>query len=280
MRGWMALAVVLAVAGCGQERLTGGGGGGKVAVARLEKPGAVMLIGGGDTAALTYKRFVDQAGGAGAAVVVVPFASGAADAEGVRAGLAGAGADAVVLTGDPARRDAELALIRAARGVYVGGGLPEKLVADFKPYADAVRGAWNAGCVVGGTSAGAMVWGDRMIVKGEPEQVRSSGLDEATGGAAVRPGLGFLPGVTVDPHFTERERQYRLWLAAGETRTLGLGVDEGTIAVVTSTGELDVLGAGTVTVVRPEGAAGQPARMTILKQGDTIVLEDWQFDAR
>jgi cyanophycinase len=276
MQRWAWLALVAALAGCGSA----GGGGGAYHVSRLETPGTFVLIGGGDTSAFTYERFLHQAGGPGAPVVVVPFASGAADGEDARRGLTAQGADATVLTGDPARREAEATLIRQANGLYFVGGVAEKLTAAFQPYAEAARAAWQAGCVIGGTSAGAMVWGDRMIVRGDPGQVQAHGLDEAHGGAAVRPGLGWLAGLTVDPHFSERTRMYRLWLAAGETHTLGLGIDEGTMAILSPAGAMRVVGGGTVTVLRPEGAAGQPARMTILKQGDELRWKDWTVDAR
>jgi cyanophycinase len=247
-------------------------------VAKLEAPGTFFLVGGGDTQTLTYERFLRQAGGAGAPVVVVPFAGSPAEGEGVRQALERLGAQARLLTGAEAQRANELAAIRQANGLYFPGGVPERLLSGFAPFAEAARAAWQSGCVIGGTSAGAMVWGSRMIVKGDSGPVRLYGLDERQGGAAVRPALGWLGAMTVDPHFGERARMHRLWLAAGETRTLGLGVDEGTIAVFSPAGLLKVLGMGTVTVIRPEGGAGEPARLTILKQGDELDWTDWALD--
>lgn len=276
MRRLGALLLITMLAGCG----TAGGGGGMVRLARLEMPGAFVLMGGGDTNAISYERFVRQAGGAGAPIVVVPFASGGPDVESARRGLADEGAAVSVLTGASDERPAELALVRQAAGLYFIGGVAEKATAAFAPFTEAARSAWQAGCVLGGTSAGAMVWGDRMIVKGEPEEVRLYGLDESKGGAALRPGFGLLAGMMVDPHFNQRDRLYRLWLAAGETHTLGLGIDEGTMAIVSPTGTMRVWGGGTVTVIRPEGTAGEPARMTMLKQGDALDWKSWEIDAR
>lgn len=279
MRGWLTLALMFALAGCGAAPSAGGGGGG-VAVATSDAPGALFLVGGGDLTELTYKRFVTQAGGPGAQVVVVPFASGPAEGDAVKKALEEQGAVATVVTGASDRRPAELAAIRAAQGVFVPGGLVEKLLTDVQPYMEATRAAWLDGCVVGGSSAGAMAWGDQVIVRGDAGPVRMYGLDESLGGAAIRPGLGLLAGATVDPHFQERARLHRLWLAAGETRTVGLGIDEGTVALVTGAGKLRALGAGTVTVIRPEGGPGAPARLTVLKQGDEVDWRSWAIEAR
>ncbi|MFP5502183.1 MAG: cyanophycinase, partial [Candidatus Sericytochromatia bacterium] len=179
-----------------------------------------------------------------------------------RAALEGVGARHVtVLTGDPARLAAERAAIRAAWGVWFTGGLPDKLLGAFDPYREATDAAWRAGATIGGTSAGAMAWGDRLIMRGEGSEA-----------PVLEPGLGFLPGLLIDPHFGARSRFGRLWTATGETGALGLGVDEETAAIVGSDGSLEVYGAGAVTVIKPEGAA---ARVTLLRNRETLNLRDW-----
>lgn len=287
MRGWMVLSVlVAALVGCGASVPPGsggggGGGGGRYTVARLEAPGAFFLAGGGNLAPLTLQRFVEQAGGKGAPIVVVPFAGGAVEGERYRQAFSALGAQVTVLTGAADQRDSELAAMRGANGLFFPGGLVEKLLTDMGPFQAAARAAWQAGCVIGGSSAGAMAWGDRVIVRGEADSVSAAGLDEAKGGAAVRPGLGLLAGTIVDPHFRERGRLHRLWLAAGETGKLGIGLDEDTAVVVTGGGTVRVVGPGTVTLIRPEGGAGGSARMTILKQGQEANWGDWAIgDAR
>lgn len=285
MRGWIVCSVLVALVGCGasvpQTGGGGGGGGGRYTVARLEAPGAFFLAGGGNLAPLTLQRFVEQAGGRGAPIVVVPFAGGAAEGDRHRQAFEALGAQVTVLTGAAERREAELAAMRGANGLYFPGGLVEKLLSDMGPFEAAARAAWLSGCVIGGSSAGAMAWGDRVIVRGEAEAVSAAGLDEAKGGAAIRPGLGLLSGTIVDPHFRERGRLHRLWLAAGETGRLGLGLDEDTAVVVTGSGTVRVVGPGTVTLIRPEGGADASARMTILKQGQEANWADWAMpDAR
>ena len=48
--------------------------------------------------------------------------------------------------------------------------------------------------------------------------------------------------------------------------------------MLSPSGMMRVLGGGTVTVIRPEGAAGEPARMTILKQGDELRWKAWAIE--
>jgi cyanophycinase len=131
------------------------------------------------------------------------------------------------------------------------------------------------GCALGGTSAGAMVWGSRTIVAGESEQALRHGVDEAAGGLGLRDGFGMLSRTIVDPHFGERDRFHRLWVAAGETPSLGIGIDPRTAASVGTDGTLDALGAGTVTLIRPED--GGAARVTVLKAGQSLNLKDWRL---
>ena len=90
--------------------------------------------------------------------------------------------------------------------------------------------------MVGGTSAGAAIMSDLMI---------TGGAEKATTGT----GLGFLAGVIVDQHFTQRKRLKRLAALVDEHPEFpGLGIDEGT-AIVTKDGRFfKVMGEGTVTL--------------------------------
>lgn len=273
MRIWM-LGVLLVVWGCGAAPR------GEATLSKPPRyqlsqrpagPGALYLIGGGDNEPALLRRFVATAGGPDAPIVVAPWANGAPEGDRLRAAFEAVGARRVsVLAGGP---DDER-LIREAYGLYLTGGLPEKLLAASPPYREAVAAAWRAGCVVGGTSAGAMVWGSRAIVSGESDQALRHGIDEAAGGLALREGFGLLAGAIVDPHFNERARFHRLWVAAGETRSLGLGIDPRTAALVGADGRLTALGAGTVTLIRPEGSGA--ARVAVLQAGRSLDLAGWR----
>jgi cyanophycinase len=99
------------------------------------------------------------------------------------------------------------------------------------------------GLLIAGTSAGAAIMSDMMIVAGESQSHPSAGVVE------LGYGLGFLPRVVVDQHFAQRGRLGRLLSAVAQhPGHVGLGIDENT-AVVAHKNELKVLGSGAVTIV-------------------------------
>lgn len=99
------------------------------------------------------------------------------------------------------------------------------------------------GVVIGGTSAGAAMMPDMMIVEGESKtHPRFDTVD-------MGPGMGFLPGIVVDQHFAQRGRLGRLIAALmRQPAVVGIGIDENT-AVIVDGDEFEVIGDGAVTVV-------------------------------
>jgi cyanophycinase len=66
----------------------------------------------------------------------------------------------------------------------------------------------------------------------------------------LAPGLGFLSGIILDQHFSQRDRLGRLQTAVSyNPEELGVGIDEDTAALFRPDGSLEVFGPGTVTVV-------------------------------
>ena len=283
MRGrWSVSVVVLAAvsAGCsglpfmpqtddgrrGSYRIKGQGAG----------PGPVFLAGSGDHPPGQIQHFSNLAGGPGAYIVIGPFAGGAPAGLDAKKAFEGIGAHNVdLLDGQDVAADSKL--LARADGVYLVGGVAEIAARKLTAYAEPLRAAWRAGAVVGGTSAGAMVWGERLIVKGETREAITKGVWEEGGGLEVHPGLAFMPGVVVDPHFNERARFPRLWVATGATALVGIGVDENTAAVWTPEDHrLTAVGPGTVTLLRHDGADnGESARVTVLAEGRSVDLVDW-----
>ena len=273
---WPALALALAlVAGCGTAAA------GKKPAAKAPTyrtldggPGPLFLSGGADDPPALLMRFRDLAGGRGTAIVIVPFAGGPGAGEPYRKGFASMGVDDVVVL-DLEAPDAGRRAIARAGGVYVVGGITTILADRVAPFSAAIREAWRAGAAVGGHSAGAMICADRVIVKGEGPQALAHGIDADAGGLQLKAGVGLLPEAIVDTHFGERGRFPRLWVAAGATGRVGIGVDPDTAAVYTPDGMLKAYGAGAVTLIRPEGA-GAPARVAVLGPGDQAALADWR----
>ncbi|HEU4594266.1 MAG TPA: cyanophycinase [Pyrinomonadaceae bacterium] len=99
------------------------------------------------------------------------------------------------------------------------------------------------GLLIGGTSAGAAMMSNSMIVGG--------GAEENPRVEAVRigPGMDLLVGAMIDTHFSQRGRHGRLLTAVAHyPQDLGLGNDENT-ALVVEGNEFEVIGEGAVTVM-------------------------------
>ncbi|HEX8526405.1 cyanophycinase [Allosphingosinicella sp.] len=106
-----------------------------------------------------------------------------------------------------------------------------------------VRAIFERGGLIAGTSAGASVMSDTMLVKG------TSSESHRIGDLHMAPGLGLIRDVIIDQHFAERGRFGRLIGAvAHNPRVLGLGIDEDTAAVVEEE-SFRVIGSGAVYVV-------------------------------
>lgn len=224
--------------------------------------GALVLVGGGRIPPDVVARFAALAGGAKAKVVLVPGAmprgEGGDDGDEPFARLLRQAGVADVRT-LPCRHPREvtkaaLAVLADATGVWFGGGRQWRLVDAFDG-TDAVA-AFHAvlarGGVIGGSSAGATIQGE-FLVRGNPlgnAEMWHRGYDR---------GFGFLSGVAVDQHFVARNREADLRaLIAAQPRYVGLGLDEGTAAVVQGN-VLEVVGDSTVAVF--DARRGEPAKL-------------------
>lgn len=231
-----------------------------MAPARLAA-GALVIVGGGRIPAAVVERFVALAGGASARVVIVPTALGRVPAgreEPFARALRAAGV-ADVRTfhcAHPSEVTAErLAVLADATAVWFGGGRQWRLcdAYDGTPAVAAFRAVLARGGVIGGTSAGATIQGE-FLVRGNPLGNREEwceGYDR---------GFGFLPGCAIDQHFVARGRTADLQgLVAALPQLIGLGVDEGTAAVVQGSA-LEVVGESRVAVFDVRAAEPRPER--------------------
>lgn len=136
--------------------------------------------------------------------------------------------------------------VRAARGIFLGGGDQVKLVSALSgtPLEDAIRDAYLDGAIVCGTSAGAAALTKTTLAGNEVDE-EGKLVEQYVG-----PGLGLLGyHALVDTHFTQRRRLYRLFVAIAEFPALmGLGIDEDT-ALIVKREIATVVGSGGVTFV-------------------------------
>jgi cyanophycinase len=223
-------------------------------VALPETYGQLVIIGGaedkeGDCTIL--REFVRRAGGLQARVVVMTVATGLPGEVGEQYLniFHRLGVEDVRVVDTARREDATdsraLDAIAQATGVFFTGGNQARITECLKDTElDAkLHQRFSEGIVIAGTSAGAAMMPDMMIVEGESEtnpRMEVVSMDR---------GMGFLPGVVIDQHFAQRGRLGRLLSAvAQQPVNLGFGIDENT-AIAINGKELEVIGEGAITVV-------------------------------
>lgn len=216
--------------------------------------GQLVIIGGAedrDGECRILREFVRRAGGVRSRIVILPTATSEPEEAGrdYTALFERLGAVEVHVLHLRHRDDADkvdgLRAIADATGIFFTGGDQSRIIRLIKGTLldTAIHKRYAEGVVISGTSAGAAVMPDLMIVDGESQT--SPRLDAVKMG----PGMGFLPGVVVDQHFSERGRLGRLITALlQEPRILGCGIDENT-AMIVDGDEFEVIGEGSVTVV-------------------------------
>jgi cyanophycinase len=150
------------------------------------------------------------------------------------------------------RADAEsvkaMKVLEGATAVYFTGGDQLKitsLIGDTPVYSRIMEIFINGGTIAG-TSAGASVMSETMIVGGG-----ANGGSHRIGSALrLAPGLGFAKDMVIDQHFAERGRMGRLLgIVAQNPRIIGIGIDEDTAIEVQPHRGFRVLGTGGVYVV-------------------------------
>lgn len=255
--------------------------------------GQLVIIGGaedkeGDCKVL--REFVRRAGGTKARIVVMTVATELPREVGENyiKVFERLGAEDIRIIDTVTREDAtsstHLEAIKKATGVFFTGGDQARITSILKgTELDAAihKRYEEEGVVVGGTSAGAAMMPDMMIVEGASE------TNPRVDVVQMGPGMGFLPGVVIDQHFLQRGRLGRLISAlAQQPAVLGFGIDEDT-AVIVNGKEFEVVGSGAVTVVdeseathsnvgeilKDEALAVCGARLHILPQGYRFNLE-------
>jgi cyanophycinase len=189
------------------------------------------------------------------------------------------------------RADAEspraMTVLQHATGVFFTGGDQLRLttlIGDTPVFSRCYE-IFVEGGVIAGTSAGAAVMSETMIVSGNGDsspRVKDS--------LHLAPGFGFGKDMLIDQHFAERGRVGRLiGVVAQNPRILGIGIDENTAIEVEAYRRFRVIGKGSVTVIdgsdvsdtnvadEAEGRAISVfgVRLHLLTQGD-----EFDFDTR
>lgn len=160
-------------------------------------------------------------------------------------------------------------VLEKAAGIFFTGGDQLRITSILggTPVGAALYRAYENGAIVAGTSAGAAIMSETMIVEGED--------DESPRRCTVKmaPGLGLMKQVVVDMHFSQRGRQGRLLAAIGQNpNILGIGIDEDTAIAVMPGGKLEVLGSRTVWIV--DGRRITCSNVSELAPDEVLLLSD------
>lgn len=228
--------------------------------------GTLIIVGGGGLPEAITQKFIELAGGEEGHIVVLPTA--APDPLPERSGIAqlfqrlGAGRVTVLPQRnlEEVESDEFLETLQNATGIWFGGGRQWRFV-DAYAGTQAERAFHDLlarGGVIAGSSAGASIQGEYMA-RGNPLgnlDIMSEGYEK---------GLGFLPGVAIDQHFTQRSRMQDLEsLVNTYPQFLGIGIDEGT-AILVQGSHAQVIGQNDVYFLHQPPEDSEPASPKMLK---------------
>jgi cyanophycinase len=217
--------------------------------------GNLVIIGGAedkDADCIILRRFVDLAGGKEAIIGVITTATEYPGEVGnqYQKLFYDLGAlrieNLIINKRDDADDQHIVERLASCTGVFFTGGDQLRITSIIggSEVDKALRVAYKDGVVIAGTSAGASVMSDTMIVEGDDtDTAKKCTLNMAHG-------MGLLEEVVIDQHFAQRGRINRLLTAVAENPyVLGVGIDEDTAIIVNSDATFEVIGSQTVTVV-------------------------------
>jgi cyanophycinase len=146
-----------------------------------------------------------------------------------------------------ANREENIKIVESAALIFFTGGDQLRITSILggTPLYSVLKKKYvEDGCIFVGTSAGASVMSDTMIIQGtDDESPKKCTLKMA-------PGLALIRGVLIDQHFAQRGRTGRLLVGVAENpHCLGIGIDEDTAIIVEDEGVFKVIGSGAVYVI-------------------------------
>ncbi|MFJ7752191.1 cyanophycinase [Peribacillus muralis] len=175
------------------------------------------------------------------------------------------GVDRVEVIKLDSREDAENPLIceqlKSLSALFITGGNQSRLSEQIgqTKFHQALSKAWHQGMVIAGTSAGASIIGKHMIVAADTM------LNDDKLKVEIGIGFGFLDGLLIDQHFSQRGRFDRLLSAiAVNKELLGIGIDENT-AILVKDGLFEVFGQHEVLVL--DGSKSDYIHVTASENG-------------
>ena len=239
--------------------------------------GQLMAIGGGEDKqgdCVILKEFVRLAGGDKAQIVVMTTATEFPEEVGAeyidvfkRLGVKKVQAIDVSERSDSMKQES-IEAVEKAMGLFFTGGnqLHITSLMGGTELLETIQERYEKDLIVAGTSAGAAMMGNSMIVSGDSNENPRSGCVE------IAPGTDLVIGCLIDTHFSQRGRHGRLLTAiAHYPQDIGFGVDENTAMIVDKDG-FTVLGEGAVTVI--DGGSMSYTDVPYVERGSSLSLAD------
>lgn len=233
----------------------------------LRAQGSVLLVGGGsenynDWSDQPYRWLVDHA--PNKKILVMHYSTTSSWLPGYFVSLGATSATNLVVSSSAAANDSDTyRSVLSADGIFLRGGDQWQYVSRWKGtlVEKAIKEVFLRGGIVGGSSAGEAVLSkvifDSRLASVDPRTALRNPL--SSGITFTDDFLGLVPGILADTHFFERGRLGRLlaMVALYKQQTglsiVGVGVDYNTALAVTSDGVGEVMGSGTVTILRLAG---------------------------
>jgi len=222
--------------------------------------GKLIIIGGGSRPDSLVERIIQESGlRTGGYCVILPMSSEDPDSSVYYASQQFLEKGITKLYGFNFKKDQPIKAswidsIRTANLIYITGGDQARFmnIAAGTEIEAAIHDAYQKGCVISGTSAGAAVMSKLMITGNELKHKEYSATFQTLepDNIEIKPGLGLLTDVMIDQHFLIRSRHNRLLTAVIEhPDMICIGIDEST-AILVNGNDVEVLGDSQVLVYR------------------------------
>lgn len=241
-----------------------------------KKAGWLLIIGGNEdkeSECVILRKFAEMAGGRDARIAIITTATELPHEVGdeYRSLFTGFGAKDIAViyidNREAANDSGNINDIEDATGIFFTGGDQLRLTSILggSDVDAALRRAHGKGAVIAGTSAGASVMSDTMIIGGDSSDTpKKSALSMAHG-------MGLLQEAVIDQHFAQRGRINRLLAAIAQNpHILGVGIDEDTALVVDGDGQCEVIGSQTITIL--DGKNVVHSNISESKRNDPLAL--------
>lgn len=163
----------------------------------------------------------------------------------------------------------KIEIIEKASLVFFTGGDQLKITSLLggTPLYNTIKSKFKSGCIFAGTSAGASVMSEIMIVSGWDEESPKKGT------LKMSLGLGLIEGVVIDQHFDQRGRIGRLLTGIAQNpQILGIGIDEDTAIVIEGIERFYVIGSGAVYII--DGSSISHTNVSQQNQEETLSIFD------